>query len=134
MNKQVSGTKDWMNKKFLEWQMKSGSHQTISDFAEFLGFKQGTVSFWLNGNRTPSYENALQICSKLHDYSLFDVMSIDSIHLPVGNLPDPLRNRLTLALREVNATLSGADLSQDEAMQITREILARFGVTVNTTT
>lgn len=44
---------EFLNRKFLEWQLESGERKTIEGFASLLGAKQAIVSMWLNGTRNP---------------------------------------------------------------------------------
>ena len=47
----LEALKRLMNKRYLEWQQKIQERKTITEFADYLGFPQSTVSFWMNGAR-----------------------------------------------------------------------------------
>lgn len=74
-----------MEYKFRDWQVEQiqkGERRTsLTAFAEYLGFPQATVSYWMNGQNTPSHENTAILGSKL-GYEIYDALSI--------NRPDPL--------------------------------------------
>lgn len=46
-----------LNKKYLEWQYRTGMRKTLDDFAEYLGIKRPLLSMWMNGTRKPGNEN-----------------------------------------------------------------------------
>ena len=57
--------KEWLNRKFLEWEKDQGRRMSYSAFSRYLGMKQTTFSQWINGNVVPGLENANIIAEKL---------------------------------------------------------------------
>ncbi len=55
----------WIEKRYLEWQLKQGGRKSITEFAEWLGFAKSTVVQWMNDQRKPNQENALLLAEKL---------------------------------------------------------------------
>src|SRR5690242_21799823 len=47
----------YLEKKYVDWQKENERRMTLGEFASYLGFKQSTVTMWMNGNRTPDGEN-----------------------------------------------------------------------------
>lgn len=55
----------WIEKKYLEWQIKQGERKSITEFSEWLGFAKSTVVQWMNDQRRPNQENAMILAQKL---------------------------------------------------------------------
>lgn len=47
----------YLEKKFIEWQMKQGKRKTVAEFAAYLGVSQAVISLWMNGSRTPNKQS-----------------------------------------------------------------------------
>lgn len=56
---------EWLESRYLEWQVKGKGRKTVTEFAEYLGFPQPTVNNWLNGARTPSGDSIFPLAVKL---------------------------------------------------------------------
>ncbi len=67
--------KDWINKKFIEWEHASGRRRTLSDFANYLGVSRPIVSMWMNGARTPSRDN-VHVLAKIFGAEIYDILGI----------------------------------------------------------
>jgi len=50
-NQEVAVFGDWIYQKFYEWRGQSRSNKYVSQFAEYLGLPQATISHWINGTR-----------------------------------------------------------------------------------
>jgi transcriptional regulator with XRE-family HTH domain len=50
--------KDFIEKKYVQWQNEQGKRKTIADFAAFLGISQPLLSMWMSGSKKPGKENA----------------------------------------------------------------------------
>jgi transcriptional regulator with XRE-family HTH domain len=74
----------WLNRRFLEWQLKTGRPQTAKAFAEYLGVKQSTYSGWANGTIPPSPEGLARIADKLGR----------EVYLAAGSLPPELQDKI----------------------------------------
>jgi len=74
----------FIERKYLEWQLKTGGRQSIQAFATYLGVSQPLLSTWLNGStKTPSPTSLYKLAQKLGNevFELFDIVP-----------PDPLLN------------------------------------------
>jgi transcriptional regulator with XRE-family HTH domain len=49
-----------------------------SEFARWLGVSVGSYNQWINGNRTPDYENAIKLASKLGP-EVFDILGFKRV-------------------------------------------------------
>lgn len=58
---------DFINKKFLEWQLTHGARKTVDEFAEYLGIQRSLVSMWMNGKRNPGPKYKNQLINALGD-------------------------------------------------------------------
>jgi len=56
---------NWLNQKYLEWQIGSGGRKTISEFADYLNIPRSVVNHYLNGRTTPKRKNTEKIATKL---------------------------------------------------------------------
>lgn len=59
--------RDFINKKFLEWQFKYGERKTVDEFARFLGVKRSLLSMWMSGKRQPGATYKTQLIKVLGD-------------------------------------------------------------------
>lgn len=66
--------KRFINQRFLEWQSIYGERKTVTEFAEYLQYPQGTVSFWLNGERTPKKAYDLDRLSRYFGLIVYDIL------------------------------------------------------------
>lgn len=66
---------EWLEQYFLNWQAKQGKRTNLNEFAAFLGFSRPTISMWMNGSRTPSFETIEQLSLKVGP-EIFDVMDL----------------------------------------------------------
>jgi transcriptional regulator with XRE-family HTH domain len=71
---------DYLEKKFIEWQHKSGRRRTLNEFAEYLEMKKSLLSMWLSGDRKPGRDKIEKLAELLGP----DVY--DALELP---RPDP---------------------------------------------
>jgi transcriptional regulator with XRE-family HTH domain len=67
--------KQYLEKKYLEWQNREGGRKTITEFADFLGISQPTISNYMTGARKPDTEKAMKIANKL-GIEVYDVLGI----------------------------------------------------------
>ena len=64
----------WLNDKYIEW-MKKDRKRGVSKFAIWLGFKQATISGYLNGQHVPNPENIEKLAGKL-GYEIYDALDL----------------------------------------------------------
>jgi Helix-turn-helix. len=48
---------EFLTRKFIEWQHKTGQRKTVEDFASYIGVERSLLSKWLNGRQTPGPES-----------------------------------------------------------------------------
>jgi transcriptional regulator with XRE-family HTH domain len=128
--------KDWLEKKYLEWQIENG-RATVKDFASKLGISRSYLTLLLNGERTSmSREMAIEIAEKVRDY---EILSILGYSLPEGisdlSLPPSLRSSFDKAINEIERVykaLGITELESPEALRIAKEIFEEHGWTVTT--
>ncbi len=58
---------EWLESKYLSWQIKAGSRSTLSDFAKFLGISRVSLSQYLHEERNPSDSHLIKIAAQLGD-------------------------------------------------------------------
>lgn len=67
-------TADWLNKKFLQWQLEANERQTIRSFAAYLDVKETSLSGWMRGVSDPTGDNLRQLADVLGDYEIYDIV------------------------------------------------------------
>jgi len=70
---------DFLEQKFIEWQMQEKGRKTIVQFAAFLGVSQPILSMWMNGRKRPGTENIKMLAE------VFGLEVYDSLGLPRPN-------------------------------------------------
>lgn len=88
---------EFLNRKFLEWQLESGERKTIEDFANLFGAKQAIVSMWMNGKRQPGekYKNRIiEIYGDEAIQAFGDDIDLHFIQKNWDDLPPELRRKL----------------------------------------
>jgi hypothetical protein len=116
--------------KFYDW--RGNTDRNWSDFADYIGVPQQTMSFWKNGSlkRVPDQENQ----KKLIDIYGPEAYAALGIPIPAGSiaydtLPASLRSRLDAALSELASVIltSGLDPDSPAAVSLSAAILAKYG-------
>lgn len=133
MSKKV-GFGRWFLTKKRELEDRLGHEVSVTEFARYLGVSQASTSFWLSEDRKPSGEAALEVCKRLGDYSLLDILGYSKPEMPASNyrfLPSDFRDRLESAMHEIYIQLADSDLldslESDAARSIAISTMARFG-------
>jgi len=63
-----------MNLKYIEWQKSLEARKTITEFSDYIGFPQSTVSFWMNGDRVPKKaEDKVKLASVI-GFEIYDAL------------------------------------------------------------
>lgn len=70
----LEAVKRLMNKRYLEWQQKLQERKTITEFAEYLGFPQSTVSFWMNGARPIRKKEDIEQLALVIGFEIYDAL------------------------------------------------------------
>lgn len=128
----------WMEKKYLEWQLKNGK-ASILEFSEFLSMSQSYVSQIMNSSReTIGMKTAVKIAEKLQDNSILDILGYSKLpsdpnKSPLNSLPPLLQERLLSALDEIERTLKTRSIQPDskEGLEISISVLKKFGFSIN---
>lgn len=81
----MMGFSKFLEMKFIEWQQLEGGRKTVKEFAEWLGFKQSTVSTWWSDKYPPNEESANKLANRLGP-EVYDVLGMER--------PDPLLTRI----------------------------------------
>lgn len=92
-NKIVTELADWLNKRYLEWQVKTGVRQPMRAFADYLGIKPTSLSNWLNSSIPPSKDNVDKIAEKLGP-EIYDILGLAR--------PDPNEEKLLEMYRAID--------------------------------
>jgi transcriptional regulator with XRE-family HTH domain len=66
----------WLTGKYLVWQVELGERKTLTEFAEYLGVSQSTVSAWMLGDHKPkSSQNVARLADKF-GYEVYDLLGL----------------------------------------------------------
>ena len=55
---------EFLNKKFLDWQVQEGERKTISEYAGLFGARHNLMTMWMNGTRSPGPEYKQRIIGR----------------------------------------------------------------------
>lgn len=126
----------FFEKHYLKWQLEFG-RGSVEEFAKRLNISQGYLSQLLNGTRKGvGYKTALRISEKLNDYTLLDILGYkrpDTESIPLSSLPPELRERLRVALLEIEQTFKTRSIQPDspEGLEISVSVLKKHGFTIS---
>jgi len=76
---------EFLEKKYLEWQLKEEGRKTIVQFAAYIGVSQPILSMWLSGKKRPGVDN-IKLLAEIFGDEVYD-----SLGLP---RPNPYLQRL----------------------------------------
>jgi transcriptional regulator with XRE-family HTH domain len=83
----------WFFEKMLEYEKSKMRRVTQTEFAQYIGVSQATLSNWMNEVSKPSAEAALKLAAKFYDYEILDlldypnpVVTANDFILPVSEL------------------------------------------------
>jgi len=65
----------FLEKKFLEWQIKQGRRTTLKEFSKQIGVSRAAISLWLNGERTPDLIN-IQKLAEVFGLDVYDALGL----------------------------------------------------------
>ena len=126
----------WIKSKYLEWRGDAiGRDKSISQFAEYIGIPQPTVSTWMLGKNEPKDERSIRALADRFGPDVFDVLNVDPGQWGTSYLPVDLRRRLEHAVRETSQALALRHLSADDplAEQLAIKIFERHGFKYSST-
>jgi hypothetical protein len=117
--------KDWINKKFVEW--RGETRLGITDYSNYIGVSQQTMSSWMNGVIPKAPHNVLKLAEKYGD-EIYD-FGIPRSETPLSAFPPGIRRRLRDAQKEIETTLRERNLTGDspDAERLAIEIMEKHG-------
>jgi hypothetical protein len=133
--KPMASIKDWLNRKFIEWEKTQGGRQSYYAFAHFLGVSQSELSAWMTGSGSPSGDDLLAVAGKLGP-EVYDILGLprpdadlQRVTVSFASLPPDIRQNLTNAISEASETLRQQHLRPEspESREVVLEILAKWG-------
>ncbi len=66
---------EFLEKKYLEWQLKEVGRKTIIQFAAYIGVSQPILSMWMSGKKRPGTEN-IRLLAEIFGDEVYDSLSI----------------------------------------------------------
>jgi len=117
--------KDWINKKFVEW--RGETRLGVTDFANYIGVSQSTMSSWMVGVIPKAPHNVLKLADKYGD-EIYD-LGIPMPESPLSTFPPGIRRRLRTAQKEIETLLRERNLTGDspDAERLAIEIMEKHG-------
>lgn len=127
---------EWFINKYLDWQRDNKEINSMAEFARFLGVGEKALNTWFNGRNNPSFQKALQVCDRLNDYSLLELLGYkrpESVEEQVKSLSYEIKSTFELAVREILVTFNEREITSDinVAESIAEEILKKYGFKFN---
>ena len=131
----MATVKDWLNKKFVDWEKTQGGKQSFYAFARYLEVSQSGLGQWMTGNGTPGGDDLLSIANKLGP-EIYDVIGLprpneeaQRVTVSFASLPPDIRQKLVGALTEIDQTLRAERLRPDaaDARKIVLNLLEKHG-------
>lgn len=130
----------WFFNKRLEWLKIIGEQRNQTDFAQYLGLAQPTLSSYETGKRKPGKQKCQIIFEHTQDPTIFDVCGFarpasDSIPVSHDRLPRRVRTPLDAAIKEINAKYLELSIPADspEAESIAISVMRKHGFKYNET-
>lgn len=131
----MATVKEWLNKKFAEWEKTQGGKQSFYAFARYLEVSQSGLGQWMTGNGAPGGDDLLSIANKLGP-EIYDVLGLprpnaeaQRVTVSFASLPPDIRQKLVSALTEIDQTLRNERLRPDaaDARKIVLNLLEKHG-------
>ena len=69
--------KEFIEKKYVQWQGEQGKRKTVGDFAAYLGISQPLLSMWMNGSKKPGAQN-IKILYDLYGEEVSEALGKDN--------------------------------------------------------
>lgn len=67
---------EFLEKKYLEWQLKEEGRKTLVQFAAYIGVSQPILSMWLSGKKRPGVGN-IKLLADIFGYEVYDALEKD---------------------------------------------------------
>lgn len=128
--------KDWLAKRFVEWEKAQGRKQSYYAFARYLGVSQSDLAAWMDGAALPAGDDLHNLAAKLGT-EIFDALGqprpnpqLERLTASLPYLPAMLRDRLTAAAWEAAQLIQAQNLPAEsvEAKKAVVEVFARNGI------
>ena len=100
---------DWLDKKFVEWQVREGGRQTIVKFCEYLGVSRPAFDKWSTNPRHPSKESIELLSDKLGD-EIYEVLGLES--------PNPVLQRI----RRGTEKMAGGEMAEQKLKRLEKYV------------
>lgn len=121
---------NWLEKKFLEWQLRQGKRISLDEFAGYLGFTRAYISMILNGSRKNlTMSAAYQIGERLNDFSILELLGYPVPDAPLVGFSDEERSVILGLLENVKTQLEAVPAAEREAKL--KEIVEAAGFVVS---
>lgn len=128
------GWKEWITRRYLDWRMdKPGRAGSAASFAREIGFTPQTLSSWMNKGAVPRDPEVIEKLLAYFGIEVLDIVGLPAGGNPLDQLPSELRSRFTTAMLEIAHELNARSLDPEspEAAEISRSILSKYGLIVN---
>jgi transcriptional regulator with XRE-family HTH domain len=102
----------WLDKKYLEWQIKEEESKNVTEFADYLGVNRSLLSYWMNGSREPSEDNLIKIAFKL-GFEVYDILGQkrpNILHLYASRNWDKLPEKEQIRIAQIISKYSSEHL------------------------
>jgi transcriptional regulator with XRE-family HTH domain len=66
---------DFLETKYLEWQLKEMGRKTIVQFAAYIGVSQPILSMWMSGKKRPGIDN-IKLLAEIFGDEVYDALGL----------------------------------------------------------
>ena len=66
---------EFLEKKYLEWQLKEVERRTIIQFAAYVGVSQPIMSMWMSGKKRPGVDN-IKLLAEIFGDEVYDALDL----------------------------------------------------------
>jgi hypothetical protein len=131
---------DWLNRKYLEWQLQEGHKRSVKSFGVYLGIPQTTLSEYMNNKYQPKGEYLGLIAKKLGPEA-YDILGLERPLPREVDLAGALAflgstgGVFAAALEEVKSEIldKGIQTDSPEFKTIMSRIFSKYGIPITFT-
>jgi transcriptional regulator with XRE-family HTH domain len=132
----MSKFSDWMTKKYIEW--RGDTRRTVTDFADYVGVSQQTLSQWLNKDDVVPQAKNVTVLADRFGPEIYEVLGLPvPLYIQeIRAIPQAIRERILAAASEISNAIYGSaiDPESPEALVIATTVMAKYGFkTIDTT-
>ncbi len=69
--------KEFLERRFLDWQSQQGARKTVAEYADWLGVKRSTLSMWWNAEITPRDDGVISKLAVKLGLELYDILQLE---------------------------------------------------------